>query len=458
MKKEARFIHSVISFGLLAIIMFLSVVVLQTDPQIPLILGCIIAGLIAMQLGYRWEEILESMLDGIHESLEAILILISIGVLVSTWVASGTVPTMIYYGLSIVTPQSFLVATFIVCSVVSMIVGAWGTVGSVGLAFMGIGQTIGVDVGIVAGAIVAGAYVGDKLSPFSDGTNLAASVSGANLFGMIRQMVGLIAVVYVVCAIGFTIIGLRMPSVDAAQIQSSVMPLQMAIAENYHVGILSLFPLVVMVICVVLKVPSLPAILIGAFVGAIQAIFMQGETVAQIIQYATTGYISQTGFTSLDELLSAGGLESMLRTISIIIIAMAYGGLMRGTSQMDALVAPIIKKVRSCASMIAVTVITCIGANILLPDQYLGIAVPGQMYGKEYEKRGMNKELLGNALGAGAAVTSALIPWNTCGMFIYTILGVQASQYGIYALFNWLLPVAMVLYGVAMNYRLVRKN
>lgn len=456
--KQAKFYHGLISIGVLAALMFVSVVVLGTEPQIPLVLGCIIAGIIATVIGYKWDDILESMLTGIHQSLEAVLILFAIGILVSTWIASGTVPAMIYYGLSIVTPRTFLVATFVVCSIVSMIVGAWGTVGSVGLAFLGIGQTIGLDSAIVVGAIVAGAYVGDKLSPFSDGTNLAASVAGADLFKMIKEMFGLFGVIYIICIIVYVVIGLGLPVADAAEIAASIDPLQEAIAGNFKIGVFSFLPLVVMIVCVIFKMPSLPALLVGAFAGALQAVFVQGIGATEIIGFATSGFVSETGLPFLDDLLSAGGLETMLRTVSIIVIAMAFGGIMQGTGQMEALVEPIVKRIRSWASMIAVTIVTCIGANILLPDQYLGITVPGQMYGREFEKRGMSKELLGNVLGAGAAVTSALVPWNTCGMYVETILGASAPEYGIYAVFNWVLPIGMILFGILLTAKNRRKT
>lgn len=449
--KQAKFYHGLISIAVLAALMFVSMAVLGTEPQIPLIIGCIVAGIIAISIGYKWDEILNSMLSGIHQSLEAVLILFSIGILVSTWIASGTVPAMIYYGLSIVNPRTFLVATFIVCSIVSMIVGAWGTIGSVGIAFLGIGQTIGFESAIVVGAIVAGAYVGDKLSPFSDGTNLAASVAGADLFKMIKEMLGLFGIIYAVCIIGYVLIGLHMPQASAAEIAAGIDPLKEAIAGNFKIGVYSFLPLAVMILCIILKMPSLPALLIGAITGALQAVIVQGVDVTEIINFATSGFVCETGLSFLDTLLSAGGLEAMLRTVSIIVIAMSFGGIMQGTGQMDALVRPIAKHIRSVASMIAVTVATCIGANILLPDQYLGITIPGQMYRREFEKRSMSKELLGNVLGAGAAVTSALVPWNTCGMYVETMLGASALEYGKYAIFNWTLPISMILFGILLT-------
>lgn len=450
-KKEAKFIHGALSIVLLALIMFVTVVVLGIDPQLPLVAGCVIASLVAGTMGYGWDDILESMLKGITQSLEAILILMSIGILVSVWIASGTVPTMIYYGLMLVSPQLFLLATFLLCSIISMFVGSWGAAGTVGIAFMGIGQALGVTPAVIAGTIVAGSYVGDKLSPFSDGTNLAAAVAKASVFDTIKQMLTIAPWVWGVSAVTYVVLGLQYRSIDAAQIDANLRPLMDNLQNSFYIGIPALLPLAVMLVCVAFKMPSLPAILTGALVGGVQASIMQGCHPATLLQYATTGHVSQTGSAMLDELLTAGGMESMMRTISIILIAMAFGGIMQGTGQMAALVDPVVSRVRSIVGIFTLTIATCIGINILLPDQYLGIAVSGQMYAEEYEKREIDHPTLANVLGSGAAVTSPLVPWNTCGVYMATILGVSAIEYAPYAVFNYLMPIAMIIYGFLLG-------
>ena len=447
MKKETKFIHGFVSILFLAVIMFTAIVLWDAEPQMPLAAGCVIAGLIAWRLGWKWDEILSSMLDGINQSLEAVLILMSIGILVSVWIAAGTVPTMIYCGLKIVNPNYFLPATFLLCSAISMFVGSWGTAGTVGIAFIGIGQMLSVPLPMVAGAIVAGSYFGDKLSPFSDGTNLAAAVSGTNIFDMICSMLPVVLPAWGCSAILYLFLGLNSVAEDI-NLDDELAPMMTGLDASFHIGFMAILPLVVMLVCVLLKLPSLLAILVGAMAGGVVAMLVQGCSPSDLLFFASSGYLSQTGFDALDELLSAGGIESMMRTISIIIVAMAFGGLMRGTGQMNALTEPVVKRVRSASGMLALTICTCVGVNIMLPDQYLGIAVPAQMYASEFDRRGLDRTILGNALGAGAAVTSPLIPWNTCGVYMASILGVNTLQYAPFAFFNFLLPITMMIWGV----------
>lgn len=447
MKKEVKFIHGLIPVLALAVAMLSAVVLWGAEPQIPLAVGCMAAGIVAWRLGWTWDEILAGMLDGIKQSLEAVLILMAIGILISMWVAAGTVPAMIYWGLHLISPKAFLPGTFLLCSLISMFVGAWGAAGTVGIAFIGIGQTLGMPLPMVAGAIVAGSYVGDKMSPFSDGTNLAAVVSSANIFEMIRHMIPIALPVWGISAVMYLFLGLRFAP-DEQNMEEILAPMTEGLSASFCIGMSALIPLVVMLICVVLKWPSLVAILTSAISGAIVALTSQSSSPAELLTFANAGYLSQTGIAELDKLLSTGGIYAMMRTISIILVAMAFGGLMRSTGQMDALISPVIRRIRSTAALIVLTVCSCIGVNIVAPDQYLGISVPGQMYAAEFERRGLANHTLGNVLGAGAAVTSPLVPWNTCGVYMTSILGVATLQYVPFALFNLLLPIAMVAWGI----------
>ncbi len=454
-KKQVKFIHGFISIFALAVVMFGATVIFGAEPHLPLIVGCVVAGIVAATRGYKWEETLEGMLDGIFQSLEAVLILLCIGILVGTWIASGTVPALIYYGLKIISPKIFLVAAFVICSMVSMVMGAWGAAGSMGLALMGIGQAMGIPVAMIAGVIISGVYVGEQLSPFSDGVNLSASVVNVNVFDMIKKMIKTTGGVYLLTAAVYTVMGFFVKVGSAEAIQENVTPLLEKLSESFRISPLALLPLVVMIVCIFLKVPSIPALLCGALVAAIQAVLMQGVGIQDIFGYVNTGYVSNVGHEVLDSLLTAGGIEAMMNTISVIIIAMAFGGIMRHTGQMEAVVAPIVRKIKSLGGMVALTIGSCVGVNIVLPDQYLGIMVPGQMYVEEYDKRGIDRLYLGNILGAGAAVTSALIPWNTCGMYMKSILGVGAFEYLPYAVFNYSLPAIFIIY---FAFRSMRMN
>lgn len=445
-KKQVKFIHGFISILALAVVMFGATVLFEATPHLPLIIGCVVAGIVAATRGFKWEEILESMLDGIFQSLEAVIILMCIGILISTWIASGTVPALIYYGLKILSPKIFLVATFVICSLISMVMGAWGAAGSMGLAFMGIGQAIGMPMPMVAGAIISGVYVGEQLSPFSDGVNLSASVANVGVFPMIKKMLKTTGAVYIATAVVYTVIGFMIPVENGDAITENIAPLLADLTANFKINPLAMLPLAAMLICIFLKMPSIPAILCGAAVAAIQAVLMQGVQVVDIFAYVTEGFVCTIENDVLKELLTAGGTGAMMETISVILIAMAFGGIMRGTGQMEAVVAPIVRKIRSVGGFVALTIGSCIGVNVVLPDQYLGIMVPGQMYAEEYDRRGIDRLYLGNILGAGAAVTSALIPWNTCGMYMYSILGVGAFEYLPYAVFNYSLPIIFIIY------------
>ncbi len=447
-KKKVKPIHGLLCILFLTIIIFGSIVALGLeDPFIPVGCGCVIAGLMAAYLGFGWEELVGFIVDGIRESVEAILIIISIGILVGVWVAAGVVPSMIYYGLSIISPRLFLVTAFFVCSLVSLLLGAWGAIGTIGIAVMGIGVAIGYDPGIVCGAIVSGAYVGDKISPFSDATNLAASVSSANLLGFIKRAMPLSLITYAATAVIFTVAGFLYRLDDTSAIETAVRPILDSLDASFRINPFALLPLVVMLLLVFFRVPALPAILAGAGVGAVQAAIMQRCGLYDILVYGSSGFVSNTGNGVLDTLLSAGGASSMMSSVSIIIVAMSFGGIMRGTGMFSAFVAPLVRRIRSAAGMIPLVIGSCLCMNILLPDQNLGIAITGQMYREQSRERGMDGELLANALGAGAAVTSPLVPWNTCGIYITSILGVGTLAYAPFAFFNYLLPVVFIVYG-----------
>lgn len=446
MKKETKLYYALITVIFMVISMFTSIVFFKAEPQIPLVFGCMIAGLVAFFIGYSWDDILQGMLNGIYQSLEAILILLLIGVLVASWIAGGTVPTMIYYGLKIVTPSGFLPASMFLCMLVAFAIGSWGTVGTVGLAFMGIGMALNLPAPLVAGAIISGAYMGEVISPLSDATNLCAAVVRENVFDIVKKIIPPASFVAIISLLIYAIKGFQCGGKDTVAIKNSIQPLLENIASQFHISPLNLLPMIAMIVFILLKVPAIPAMLAGGICGMLEAVLFQGVKMEQILQYSFSGYISQSGNKMIDNLLTAGGMEEMLYPISIIIIAMSFGGIMQCSGQMESLVKPIASRISSRAGINTATVITCIGMNIILPDQYLGISMPGQMYEEEYEKRKISKVELATTLLGGGAVTSPLVPWNTCGIYCMTILGVTPMAYGRYAYYAILLPVAFVIY------------
>lgn len=452
--RNTKIYQALTTVVLLVLIMFVSIVKYDSSPQIPLLLGCLIAGLVAMWAGFNWNDILEGMIGGITRALEAVLILCLIGVLVGVWIASGTVPTMIYYGLHIISPKIFVPAAMLICTIVSFVIGAWGTVGTVGLALMGVGTALGIPTPLVAGCIVSGAYAGEVISPLSDATNLTAAVTRENVFDIVGRMLKPSILFITVTLVIYSFVGIRYASNDAETVNSSIAPLLQSIDMKFNITPLALIPLVVMIICIIVKIPALASMMFGIVAGAIEAVVLQGEGPAHIFNLSYYGFVCKSGNDMIDTLLSAGGMQEMLYTISTIIIAMAFGGLMQATGQMEVLVRPIVSRIRSYGGLNTLTVMTCVFINGTIPDQYLGISFPGQMYDETYRKRGYTGIDLSMGMRGGGAVTSPLIPWNTCGTYVASILGITSLQFAPFAFFNFILPVGIIVYGFIRGHQM----
>lgn len=440
--RKANLTEAIIS--MLAIITFLGfgLFVFEADPQIPLILGCVfIASMGIFRLKFSWSDLEESILDTIMKGMQAILILLVVGMLIGTWILSGIVPSMIYYGLDILSPSIFLVATTIICSIVSISTGSsWTTVGTIGIALVGIGQTLGMPLQIIAGAIISGAYFGDKMSPLSDTTNLAPAMAGTNLFDHIKHMLYSTVPAFLISLILYGIIGFKYSgqSIDSTQI--NIMKDTLLSSFNTLSPILLIAPALV-ILMVVLKVPALPGLLIGTLLGGFMAIIFQGSSVGDVINVMHYGYLSETGVSLVDDLLSRGGLDSMLWTVSLILCALSLGGMLEKTGILDAIATAVLKIAKGTFGVVFATISTCIFTNIVIGDQYLAIVVPGTMYKDEFRKRNLAPQNLSRALEDSATVTSPLIPWNTCGAYMMATLGVSPILYLPFAFFNILTPI-----------------
>ncbi len=458
--RRTRFRQAFISIASMVVLIFACVVGFGAEPQVPLVFGTLVAGLVASWIGYSWDEILEGMVKGIVPSLEAILILLLIGMLVGVWIVSGTVPTMIYYGLRLISGKYFLATTALICTVVAFAIGSWGTLGTVGLAFMGIGLALGVPAPAVAGCIVTGAYCGEVFSPLSDATNLTAAVVGESVFGIMRKVMALALGAFALAEVGYLVLGMRYgaAATDAAgsAVSANIEPILNGLGSAFNISPLCLIPMVVMVVCIVVKLPAIPSMLLGVIAGMLVAWGVQDASAPLVVDCCFQGFVSSSGNELLDGLLTAGGMMSMTGAVTIILIAMAFGGLMEHTGQMQALVGPIMGRIKTEGGVTAITVASCVCMNIVLPDQFLGISVPGQMFAEEYDRRGMSRLGLGRTLLAGGAVTSPLVPWNTCGIYVSSILGVGAMAYGRYAFLCLALPVLMIVLGYVHAFRKAR--
>lgn len=438
--------------------------------QIVLILGCSIAAVMSVfKLNIPWANLQRGMVNSIHSAMPSILILFLIGSLAGTWMLSGIVPAMIYYGLQFLTPLIFLFAACIVCCTVSLATGSsWTTVATVGVALLGIGKALGFEDGIIAGAIISGAYFGDKMSPLSDTTNLAPAMAGTDLFTHIRHMVkttlpSILIALFIFIGIGFVY------EVDETILQTG--DISAAILANYEINLwLFIVPLLV-ILMIFKKVSAVPALFIGAVLGGVFAVIFQPQIIEIVADEPGTAYGYQafkavmmslygevsivTSNAMVNELLITGGMAGMLNTVWLILAAMVFGGVMEESKMLAVIADAIIKKVHSVGSLVASTAATCVFFNITTADQYLAILIPGRMYSDIYKKQGLKPENLSRTLEDSGTITSVLVPWNTCGATQATVLGVPTLTYLPYCFFNIISPIMTILLGyfkLGINY------
>ncbi len=442
-----------ISFGKAMIpILFLIAALISTlqffggDPHIPILASAVVAAIVAIASGQSWKDLEEGMVETIGMSLQAILILAIIGMIIGTWILAGVVPTMIFYGLKIISPSIFLVATCLICAIVALATGSsWTTAGTVGIALIGVGQGLGIPLPMVAGAIISGAYFGDKMSPLSDTTNLAPAMAGSNLFDHIRHMIYTTGPSLLISLVLYGILGIRYAGnqLDTAGINEMLTTM----SETFAISPLLLIPPVLVIVIVILKVPAIPGLIGGTVLGGLFAAIFQGAGMGAIIDAAHYGFGADTGVAAVDELLSRGGLDSMMWTISLILIAMCFGGIMEKSGMLNALAAKILSFAKGTGSLVLATVLTAIATNLVAGDQYLSIVIPGRMYKPMYDELGLHPKNLSRVLEDSGTLTSPLIPWNTCGAFMFTTLGVHPFAYAPYAFLNLINPLISIFYG-----------
>lgn len=459
--REPSLLQAAAPIVVLVAMLFLSVYLYQSDSsyganQIALLLAAGVAILVGMRNGQTWEEFQHAIVAGVGLSTNAIFILLAVGALIGTWILSGTVPTMIHYGLALMAPQYFYLATCLICAVVALTIGSsWTVAGTLGVALMGVAQGLGMNPAIAAGAVISGAYFGDKMSPLSDTTNIAPAAAGSELFAHIRHMMWTTVPSILLALLLFGAIGLgSAPDVAAV---SAFGDLSAQMQAQFSLGPHLLIPLAVVFILAVRRFPAYPTIMIGALLGALFAVIFQPDATVKLagnealsrplalISGSWTsmfgGFKIESGNTAVDELLSRGGMASMLNTIWLVMCAMAFGAAMEKAGLLERLVRSVLKAARSTGSLIVATLATSFGTNVLAADQYIAIILPGRLYRSEYEKRGLAPENLSRALEDAGTITSPLVPWNTCGAYMAATLGVATWDYAPYALFNLINPL-----------------
>ncbi len=450
-KKQPTILLALIPIAFLVINLTFVLYTGLEEAHIPLFMSAIFAALFGMfVLKYTWAELEEGIIDVIKMSMGAVIILMIIGMVVGTWVASGVVPTMIYYGLKIMSPKIFLLATLIICSIVSLATGSsWTTAATVGIALMGVGQGLGFAPPVIAGAVISGSYFGDKMSPLSDTTNLAPAVSGATLFGHIKHMLYTTTPSYIIALIVFGVLSMKANgNVDSGAVTEFLAVLDSTFTIT---PLLLLIPLIT-ITAVIMKVPAIPGLFGGAVLGGI-GMFMQktaegaSYTLADVYNVMQNGIAYETESPFVNDLLSRGGMQSMMWTISLILCALTFGGVMEKTGLLKALAAGILKIFKGRGGLVLSTILTAIVMNIIAGDQYLAIVIPGRMYKQSYDEMGLHPKNLSRTLEDSATLTSPLIPWNTCGAYMMGALGVAPWTYVPYCVLNICNPIVSAIYG-----------
>lgn len=462
-------IQSLVPIFVLLLLIMLNVFFTSGDSlgganQLSLVLAAFVAGGIAIYNSVKWKTISDSITHIFSSAVPAILILLMVGVLSGSWVISGVIPTMIYYGLDILRPEYFFVATIVITAIISVATGSsWSTIATIGVALISIGEALNFNPAWTAGAIISGAYFGDKVSPLSDTTNLAATVANVDVFAHIKYMMRTTVPSILITIGAFMVLTYVSDATENYNLQT-VEHFQAVIAETYNVSLFLLLIPVTVVFLIIKKMPAIPVLLIGSLLAIVAAgIFQEGYLVSlnggealtmfdryDILTRAMYGAtVPQTESAEVNDLLSTGGMAGMTNTVWLIITAMIFGGVMEAGHFLEKITYTILKKVRSRAGMVTATTTTCIMFNMTTGDQYMSIIIPGKMFVGAYERSGYNPLLLGRTLEDAATATSPLVPWNTCGATQATILGVSTMAYLPFAIFCYLSPIMTLLFAWA---------
>lgn len=464
--RELSFADAVAPLVVLTILVSSAVALFGLDAmagplQVAMMLAAMVTAIIILKNGHSWSEIEAAGKKGVSSVVSAIFILLAIGALIGTWNMAGTIPTLVYYGLALIDPSWFYVASLAVCALISLGIGSsWTTVGTIGVGLMGLATLAGVSPVITAGAVVSGAYTGDKLSPLSETTILAAQLSENNIYTHLRYQAWVSVPAFAIAAVVLALLGLadRTPGVGDAMIDSELL----ALDQLFWITPLNLLPLLLLVLMSIRKVPASLAVMSSALFAGVLACILQPQAVLaafpeasggvvdyvrSVWQVIASGYTSETGVIPVDELLSRGGMSSMLLTIWLIIVALAFGSLLDEFGFLTKLVTPVLTRAKHTGSLIATSIGTAIGLNIVTADQYVAVVLPLRLFRVEFEKRGLASVNLSRAASNGGIVTAPLVPWNSCGAYMAAVLGVPTFAYLPYAVFNYVSPMLDVLYG-----------
>lgn len=446
-KKRPTFLQSLTP--LIAIALFLGVGygILGLRIEILLISAATVAGLIALRLGYTYKEIENGILESMMKGMPAMLVVIVVGALIGSWIIAGTIPLLVYYGLEIISPKMFLVTACIVSSCISLVTGtSYGTVGTIGVAFIGIAHGLGIPLGQAAGAIVAGAYFGDKLSPFSDTTNLAPIAAQSNLFDHIRHMLWTTAPAWLLGLLVYLLLGLFSDHTGTASLEKTEMIMRV-IRSNFTFHWLLLLPPIITLYLALRKKPVIPGMLLSAAVAATLAIFIQHVDLVTAVKSMVYGFEASTGDSMVDNLLTRGGMLNMMDVTLIAFCAFAFGGIVQKAGMLDVLLQKLLRVANTVGKIVASTVASCIATALLTGSSFLSILIPGELFAPAYKKYGLAAKNLSRTTEDSGTVVVPLVPWSIAGVFMAGTLGVDTIVYAKWAVMCYTGFIFALIYG-----------
>ena len=443
-KKQPSFGASTIVCLGIILILTCGIVIFEIGIHVLLILALVLAAAFSYSYGYSTGEMVDGMKSSLGRATPAMIIFILIGTIMGSWIHSGTVPALIYYGLEFINAQYFLPMGLVVCSLTSLATGtSWGTAGTVGIALMGIGISLGIAPPLIAGMIISGAFFGDKLSPISDTTNLAAASAETNIYAHIVAMLYTTVPAYVICLVLYTFMGFGFSTETNIDLEQ-VSQIQSVLAETFNLNAIVMLPMVALLVMMILKVSAIPAMLAATFLATFVSLAFQGSTLTSALTAINYGYTAESGIEIVDSILLRGGIQSMMWTFSLAYLALCLGGVLEKVGYLTVLVQKIVARIRSAANLVALVISTTFITNIAMGTNYMSIILNGNLYRSVFDKAGIRRRMLSRLLEEGGTQTAALIPWSTAGAFMAGTLGVATFSYLPYTFLNYINPLLSI--------------
>lgn len=455
-KKASNKPEPVFSFGesLLILIVILGIlgfliIFEHQEPQAPLFISFVLLAIYGKLRGFKWDTVMDGMRDGLRAGVDPLVIFLSIGVLIATWIFSGTIPTIMYFGFKIISVKFFLPTVFIVCTLVGVACGSsFTTVSTMGIAFIGIGATLKINPGLTAGVIVSGAFCGSNISPLSGTTNLAASVGNISIYQHIKSLLITDLPAWAICIIAYTFLGLNSQNVSLGAVHR----MMTGLANGFWISPWALLPVLLLIILAILQVPAIPSLGLGSLFAALLGwIHAPHTSITTITNTIMTGYVSHTGDKTIDTLLSKGGIASMLTSLALIIFALALGGLLIKFNIINAIIDHLAGIVKTPGRLSFATALTCIGVNLMVGEHYLAIILPGQSFLPAFDKLGLRRSIMTRILNDAGAAVNAIVPWSVSGVFIASTLQVNPLRFIPWAFFPFLVTLLVIIVGMIIK-------